>query len=624
MNRLRSIGELELWRQSILSEMLSSQTGAPKTCVTVCGGTGCRVYGSEQVWTAFREELARQKVDSALEFDVKVTGCHGFCEKGPLVVIRPQGIMYAHVKVKDVQEIVSQTLLGGQVLKRLLYEDPQSAERIEHERDVPFYKYQHRLILDLNGDIDPCQIQEYVSHDGYSALVSVLGGMSPEQVIAQVKASGLRGRGGAGFPTGVKWERCRQAQGDIKYVICNADEGDPGAYMDRSIIEGNPHRVIEGMIIGAYAIGAHEGFVYIRHEYPLAVQTLRQALQQAQACGLLGKDILGSGFDFDIKVQLGAGAFVCGEETALMASIEGRVGEPQPRPPYPADKGLWGKPTNINNVKSWASVPLIIARGADWYAQWGTEKSKGTMIFSLVGKVNNTGLVEVPMGIPLRDMVFNIGGGVSGGKKFKAVQTGGPSGGCIPESMLDLQLDYENLLEAGSMMGSGGMIVMDQDTCMVDIARYFLDFTKFESCGKCVACREGIWQMQAILAGITAGSGKEGDIELLEEIGAAVQDGALCALGKTAPNPVLSTLRYFRDEYTAHIQDKKCPAAVCKDLITFYIIAENCNGCTLCARNCTEQAIAGELRQLHVIDESKCVRCGICREVCNRDAVGVR
>ncbi len=616
MTRLVSVPELEQWRDT-----LAAGHSDGKRYVTVCGGTGCRALASEGVREALEKELKERGLDSKVS--LTITGCPGFCEQGPLVVILPERILYTQVAPSHAPDIV-RSLEEGTIIQRLLYKDPRTEERIAHEPDVPFYREQRRILLKDSGLIDPTKIEDYIAVGGYRALAKVLTSMTPQAVIEEIKQSGLRGRGGAGFPTGVKWERCRQAQGDVKYVICNADEGDPGAFQDRGLFEGNPHSILEGMAIGAFSIGANHGFIYIRHEYPLAVELVRQAVRRAEECGFLGQDILGSGFNFDIQIQLGAGAFVCGEETALIASLEGRVGEPVPRPPFPAQRGLWGKPTNINNVKTWAAVPHIVVNGADWYAQLGTEKSKGTTIFSLVGKINNTGLVEVPLGASLRHMIYDIGGGVSGGKKFKAVQTGGPSGGCIPESLLDLPLDYENLLEAGSMMGSGGMIVMDQDTCMVDVARYFLDFTKFESCGKCVACREGIRQMQAILAEITAGRGREGDLALLEEMGAAVKDGALCGLGKTAPNPVLSTLRYFRDEYEAHIRDRTCPAGVCKELITFFIIAENCNGCTLCARNCPESSIVGELHQVHSIDSAKCIRCGICREVCNRDAVGVR
>ena len=615
MPRLNTVAELEQWRKT-----LTAARSDTKLTITVCGGTGCHALASDGVGEALKAELKKQNLES--QIDLKITGCPGFCEQGPLVVVLPERVLYVKVAPRDAPDIVK-SITAGKPVERLLYKHPQTGERIAHEYDVPFYREQQRVLLKNNGIVDPNSIEDYIAVGGYSALSKALG-MKPDEVIAEIKRAGLRGRGGAGFPAGVKWELCRAAQGDQKYIICNADEGDPGAFQDRGLIEGNSHCILEGMIIGAYAIGASQGYVYIRHEYPLAVETIRHAVKQAEEYGLLGKNILGSGFDFDLHIQLGAGAFVCGEETAMMASIEGRVGEPMPRPPFPAEKGLWGKPTNINNTKTWATVSHIINNGADWYAKLGNEKSKGTTIFSLVGKINNTGLVEVPLGVTVRHMVYDIGGGVSSGKKFKAVQTGGPSGGCIPDQLLDLPLDYENLTAAGSMMGSGGMIVMDEDTCMVNIAKYFLDFTKFESCGKCTACREGISQMHGILSNITKGEGKEGDIELLQEMGAAIKDGALCALGKSAPNPVLSTIRYFPDEYKAHIVDKKCPAGVCKDLITFYVIAENCNGCTLCARNCTEQAITGELHQLHVIDEEKCIRCGICREVCNRDAIGVR
>ncbi len=615
MIRLQSAAELEQWRQKLAAARSDSRRG-----ITVCGGTGCRALSSDGVGEALVAELKKAKLESQIE--LKITGCPGFCEQGPIVVLWPERVLYVKVTPRDAPEIAA-SLAEGKTVERLLYQDPQTGERVVHEYAVPFYREQQRILLMNNGIVDPTKIEDYVAVGGYQA-VSKAFSLSPETIIAEIKRAGLRGRGGAGFATGTKWELCRQAKGDVKYVICNADEGDPGAFQDRGLIEGNPHCVLEGMIVGAFAIGARHGYVYIRHEYPQAVEMIRLAARQAEEYGLLGKNILGSGFDFDIQIQLGAGAFVCGEETAMMASIEGRVGEPRPRPPFPAERGLWGKPTNINNTKTWATIPHIINNGADWYAQVGGEKSKGTTIFSLVGKINNTGLVEVPLGISLRHMIHDIGGGVSGGKRFKAVQTGGPSGGCIPDSLLDLPLDYENLTAAGSMMGSGGMIVMDEGTCMVDIARYFLDFTKFESCGQCTACREGVRQMQAILARITAGNGEAGDIELLEAMGAAIKDGALCGLGKTAPNPVLSTIRYFRDEYRAHITNKKCPAGVCKDLITFFVIAEKCNGCTLCARNCTEQAITGDLHALHAIDEGKCIRCGICREVCNRDAIGVR
>ncbi len=609
---------------SALRARLVAASDPNRPCITVCGGTGCRVYGSERVWNAFRDEMVRQGVTATLAFDVKVTGCHGFCEKGPLVVIRPQGILYARVKVEDVPEIVAETAVGGKIVERLLYADPQSGDKIEHEHDVPFYKHQYRLILNLNGELDPSRIDEYIAHGGYASLAKALDSMTPEQVIAQVKSSGLRGRGGAGFSTGVKWETCRKQPGNVKYVICNADEGDPGAYMDRSIMEGNPHRVLEGMIIGAYAIGAHQGYVYIRNEYPLAVKHLRQAIAQAEEDGLLGENVLGSGFDFSVQVKLGSGAFVCGEETALMASIEGRIGEPRPRPPFPAESGLWGKPTNINNVKSWASVPIIIEKGPDWYANIGTPTSKGTMIFSVVGKINNTGLVEVPMGISLRKLIFDIGGGIPGGRAFKAAQIGGPSGGCIPAEHLDVPIDYESLGSLGAIVGSGGLVVADEGTCMVDFARYFMAFTQEESCGKCAPCRLGTKAMLTVLERICAGKGRPGDVEYLLRLGETVKRSSLCGLGQTAPNPVLSTIRYFRDEYEAHIRDKTCPAQVCKGLITYLVIPERCTGCMVCLRNCPGNAIAGEKKQVHVIDANLCTRCGMCMSVCKFEAIMVQ
>jgi NADH:ubiquinone oxidoreductase subunit F (NADH-binding)/(2Fe-2S) ferredoxin/Pyruvate/2-oxoacid:ferredoxin oxidoreductase delta subunit len=619
MTELKSVAGfgLEKWRESILASRDSSQ---PR--IMVCGGTGCLALASDEVATAFEKELKAQGVEAKVE--LKVTGCPGFCEQGPLVVIHPERIFYTRVKPKDVPEIVSKTIMNGEVIDRLLYEDPLTGEKVIHETDVPFYKEQKRILLKDSGLIDPRKIEDYIAAGGYRAMAKALFEMTPEEVLEEVKRSGLRGRGGAGFPTGVKWEFCRRAEGDVKYIICNADEGDPGAFQDRGLIEGNPHSILEGMIIGAYAIGARKGFIYIRNEYPLAVELIRLAVQQAEEYGLLGKNNLDSDFSFDVEIQLGAGAFVCGEETALMASIEGHIGEPRPRPPFPAERGLWGKPTNINNVKTWAWIPHIINNGSDWFAQMGTEKSKGTTIFSVVGKIKNTGLVEVPMGITLRRLIEDIGGGVANGRNLKAVQTGGPSGGCIPESLWDLPVDYEGLTEAGSIMGSGGMIVMDESTCMVDMARYFLDFTKFESCGKCTACREGIKQMYQILDYITRGLGQEGDIELLEELGQSVKKGSLCGLGQTAPNPLLTTIRYFRDEYEAHIHDKRCPAGVCKELITYYIIPEECPGCGVCLRACPEDAITGDKKVPHVINEDKCIRCGICREVCNFDAIGVR
>jgi len=518
---------------------------------------------------------------------------------------------------------VSQTVAKGQIIDRLLYADPITGKKARYEHEVPFYQRQQRLVFGSNGLLDPTSIDDYIALGGYSALSKALFGMKPEEVIGEITKSGLRGRGGAGFPTGRKWEICRSApcaDGD-RYIICNADEGDPGAYMDRSLLEGNPHIVMEGMVIGAHAIGSHQGYVYVRNEYPLAVQNLELALEEARGCGLLGKDILGSGFDFDLRIVRGAGAFVCGEETALIASVEGRIGEPRPRPPYPAVSGLWGKPTNINNVETWANVPLILNNGSGWYSKIGTQTSKGTKIFSLVGKVNNTGLVEVPMGIKLREIVYDIGGGIRGGKRFKAVQTGGPSGGCIPEQLLDLAVDYESLTRAGAIMGSGGMIVMDENTCMVDVARYFMNFLKEESCGKCTPCREGIDRALEILQRICRGEGEEKDIQTLEAIGAMMKGFALCALGTTAPNPILSTIKYFRGEYEAHIRDRRCPAAVCRDLVHFRILPDQCTGCMACAAVCPSKAIRGEKKQAHTVDDALCTKCGLCLEACKHDAI---
>ena len=598
-------------------------SSSESVCISICGGTGCRVFGSEDLYEAFRVEIDRHKDDVNHAVQVKTTGCHGFCEQGALVVIHPSGVMYTGVSKKNVAEIVEKTVLRGEILEDLLFRDPQSGESIVHEADVPFYKHQERLVLNLNGLIDPFVIEEYIAQDGYSSLQTALLDMTPVEIIDAIKTSGLRGRGGAGFPTGIKWELCRQQPGEIKYIICNADEGDPGAYMDRSIMEGNPHRVLEGMIIGAYAMGARQGYVYIRNEYPLAVKHLKQAIAQARDHGYLGQDILGSGFDFDIEIRLGSGAFVCGEETALMASIEGRVGEPRPRPPYPAERGLWGCPTNINNVKSWATVPIILSRGPQWYASIGTETSKGTMIFSLVGNINNTGLVEVPMGISLRDLIFEIGGGIPNGKGFKAAQIGGPSGGCIPAEHLDVPIDYESLNSLGAIMGSGGLVIADEDTCMVDFARYFMTFTQEESCGKCVPCRLGTKVMLDKLEQICAGEGQPGDVEYLVELGEQIKRASLCGLGQTAPNPVLSTIRYFQKEYDAHINEKRCPALTCKNLITYAVIPELCTGCMVCKRNCPSDAIIGEKKEIHTIDPELCTRCGMCVSVCKFDAISV-
>jgi NADH:ubiquinone oxidoreductase subunit F (NADH-binding)/(2Fe-2S) ferredoxin/Pyruvate/2-oxoacid:ferredoxin oxidoreductase delta subunit len=585
-----------------------------KPCITLCSGSGCVAYASEKVSLAFEDEI--NKSGLATKVDLKRTGCHGFCEKGPLVVIYPEEICYVQVQPEHVPDIVAETVVNKQVIEKLLCADPFTAEKIIRESEIPFYKNQTRLVFGSNSHIDPANIEDYLALGGYASLAKALHGMTPQQVVDEIKKSKLRGRGGGGFPAGRKWELCRNAPGDTKYVIVNADEGDPGAYMDRSLLEGNPHSVIEGLLIGAYAMGSHQGYIYVRQEYPLAVANVGIALEQAEEHGFLGENILGSGFDFNITIHRGAGAFVCGEETALIASIEGRRGMPRPRPPYPAISGLWGKPTNINNVETWANVPMIIDKGADWYTSIGTEGSKGTKIFSLVGKVNNTGLVEVPMGITLRDIIYKIGGGIPEGKAFKAVQTGGPSGGCIPEEMIDLPVDFDELIKAGSMMGSGGMVIMDEDTCMVDTARFLVAFMQDESCGECVPCRLGTKRMLEILTRITQGEGREEDIELLQELSGGVKDASLCGLGQTAPNPVLSTLRYFRDEYDAHIKEKRCPALVCKALTSHYIEPSKCMACLLCLRGCPTGAIVGAKNTIHYIDQDKCNGCGTCFDVC--------
>jgi NADH:ubiquinone oxidoreductase subunit F (NADH-binding)/(2Fe-2S) ferredoxin/ferredoxin len=609
MPKINSPAELEELRKGILSKRDPN-----KPCITLCSGTACHASGSEEVAASIEEEIKKQGLSAKVDF--RKTGCHGFCEKGPIIVIHPEKICYLQIEPKDVPEIISQTIKEKKIVERLLYTDPSTNEKIIHESEIPFYKNQKRLVFGSNGEIDPTSIDDYLALGGYSALAKALSEMTPEQVLEEVKKSNLRGRGGGGFPAGRKWEECHNAPDEIKYVIVNADEGDPGAYMDRSLLEGNPHSVLEGLTIGAYAIGSHEGYIYVRQEYPLAVENVGTAIQQAKEYGLLGENILGSDFDFTIKVHRGAGAFVSGESSALMTAIEGKVGEPRPKYIHTAIKGIWDRPSCLNNVETWATVPLIINKGADWFAQLGTEGSKGTKIFSLVGKVNNTGLVEVPMGITLRDIIYKLGGGIPGGKSFKAVQTGGPSGGCIPEEQLDMKVDFDELAKAGSMMGSGGMIVMDEDTCMVDVARYFLDFLSDESCGKCVPCREGIRQMLKILTNISKGKGREGDIELLEELSQVTRDASLCALGRTAANPVLSTIRYFRDEYEAHIKEKRCPAYVCKALISYYIDPEKCKACMICLRQCPAEAIVGGKNQIHVIDQEKCTKCGTCFEVC--------
>ncbi|MBU0701088.1 NADH-quinone oxidoreductase subunit NuoF [bacterium] len=617
MNRIKSPEEME----SLIQQIIQERGRSEKIQITLCGGTGCHAYNCQMVIDAFEQGIEKGNLSERV--GIKVTGCHGFCERGVLVVIKPSGVFYQQVKPEDVPEILS-AVISGEIVERLLYRDLNTKSKITHEEDVPFYKKQTRFIFGHNGEIDPTRIEDYIAIKGYAALGKVLSGMPPEQIIEEIKKSGLRGRGGGGFPTGIKWETTRKAPGEPRYVICNADEGDPGAYMDGSLLEGNPHLVMEGMIIGAYAIGSSLGYVYVRNEYPLAVKNVETAIEQARGYGLLGRDIMGSGFDFDIKVVRGGGAFVCGESTALFASIEGRIGEPRAKYIRSAERGLWDKPTNLNNVETWANVPLIINKGADWYAKIGTENSKGTKIFSLVGKINNTGLVEVPMGITLREIVNDIGGGIPKKRRFKAVQTGGPSGGCIPEDFLDTPVDFDELTKVGSMMGSGGMIVMDDHTCMVDIARYFLEFLKNESCGKCVPCREGVWQMHNILSEICSGNGKESDLDLLMEIGETITAAALCGLGTTAPNPVMSTLRYFRDEYESHIKDKRCPSGACKELVTFIIDVEKCNGCGVCKKNCPQGAIIGEKKETHTLDGNKCTKCGICFEDCPFGAVMVR
>ena len=555
-NRLSSPQELEAIRASIIKSRDPSQT-----CIVICGGTGCLALGAQEVITTFRREIEEGGLEGKLA--LRITGCPGFCERGPLVVIKPENILYQQVRGEDVAEIVSATVKGN-IVDRLLYTDPDTGKKITYEHEVPFYKKQKRLLLGDNSNIDPTLIEDYLALGGYAALSKALFEMSPEQIIEEVKKSGLRGRGGGGFPAGVKWETCRRAHGDTKYILCNAEEGDPGAFVDRSLLEGNPHSILEGMIIGAYAIGGHQGYVYIRNDYHLALKNLTTAMRQAEEYGFLGENILGSGFDFSIKINRGGGAYVCGESTALMASLEGKVGEPRAKYIHTVERGLWEQPSNLNNVETWANVPLIINSGADWYSTIGSEGSKGTKIFSLSGKINNTGLVEVPMGMTLREIIYDIGGGIPQGRKFKAAQTGGPGGGCIPESLLNLPVDFDELTKVGSVMGSGSMIVMDETTCMVDMAKYFINFLERESCGKCVPCREGLKRMSQILTDITEGKGNDGDIDLLERLSAALVDSSLCALGSTAPNPVLTTIRYFRDEYEAHIRGKRCPAGVCK------------------------------------------------------------
>ena len=587
--------------------------------VLVCGGTGCTSSGSERIVSALEREIQ----DNGLSEEVKVikTGCFGLCALGPIMIVYPEGAFYSMVKPEDIPEIVSEHLLKGRIVTRLLYQETVQEDTVKSLNHTQFYAKQKRVALKNCGVIDPENINEYIGLDGYMALGKVLTEMTPDQVIQTIKDSGLRGRGGGGFPTGVKWSFAAAQPAGQKYVCCNADEGDPGAFMDRSVLEGDPHVVLEAMAIAGYAIGASQGYIYVRAEYPIAVKRLEIAIGQARENGLLGKNILGTGFDFDIELRLGAGAFVCGEETALMTSIEGHRGEPRPRPPFPAVKGLFERPTVLNNVEPYANIPQIILKGADWFASMGTEKSKGTKVFALGGKIHNTGLVEVPMGTTLREIVEEIGGGIPNGKKFKAAQTGGPSGGCIPASLIDIPVDYDNLISIGSMMGSGGLIVMDEDTCMVDIAKFFLEFTVDESCGKCTPCRIGTKRLLEMLDKITKGKGTMEDLDKMEELCYHIKANSLCGLGQSAPNPVLSTLKYFRDEYVAHIVDKKCPAGVCKALLSYVIDREKCKGCTLCARACPADAISGTVKQPHVIDPAKCLKCGACMEKCKFGAI---
>ena len=587
--------------------------------VLVCGGTGCTSSGSQQIMEALRTEIEKAGLQD--EVSVVQTGCHGLCALGPIMIVYPDASFYSMVKVEDIPEIVSEHLLKGRVVTRLLYQETVTQSGVKALVDTDFYKKQHRIALRNCGIINPEVIEEYIGTGGYAALGKVLTEMTPDQVIQCLMDSGLRGRGGGGFPTGLKWKLAKQNEADQKYVCCNADEGDPGAFMDRSVLEGDPHAVLEAMAIAGYAIGANQGYIYVRAEYPIAVERLKIAIRQAREMELLGKDIFGTGFDFDIDLRLGAGAFVCGEETALMHSIEGNRGEPKPRPPFPAQKGLFGKPTILNNVETYANIPQIILNGPEWFASMGTEKSKGTKVFALGGKIHNTGLVEIPMGTTLREVIEEIGGGIPNGKKFKAAQTGGPSGGCIPYEHFDIPIDYDNLVAIGSMMGSGGLIVMDEDDCMVDIAKFFLEFTVEESCGKCTPCRVGTKRLLEMLTKITKGQATMEDLDKLEELCYYIKENSACALGQTAPNPVLSTLRYYRDEYEAHVKEKRCPAGVCKALLSYHINADKCRGCTLCARNCPNNAISGSVRNPHIIDQDKCIKCGACMEKCKFGAI---
>ena len=600
-----------------------SENSKYKRTILICCGTGCLANNSLAIYHKLQKLITETGIDVAVETMIKTTGCNGLCEKGPIIKIMPEEISYFNVKESDVEEIVEKTILHNEVINRLLYLDSLTGKRFKSHKENEFYKRQMKIALRNTGEIDPADINDYIQSGGYEAFKKALFSMTPEGIIEEVVKSGLRGRGGAGFPTGRKWKQCAGYKSSPKYVLCNGDEGDPGAFMDRSIMEGDPHSIIEGMVICAYALGSHTGFVYIRDEYCLAVENMSVAIEKAKAAGFLGENILDSGFHFDIQIVRGGGAFVCGESTALMSSIEGKVGEPRAKYIRSVEKGLWGQPTVLNNVETWANIPVIIEKGGEWFSRIGTPKSTGTKVFSLVGKIKNTGLVEVPMGIPLRELIFDIGGGITGGRKFKAIQTGGPSGGCIPESMLDLSVDFDSLTKAGSMMGSGGMIVMDDRTCMVDIARYYLNFLAEESCGKCLPCREGIRRMLEILNDICSGKGHEGDIELLLEICSTVGEASLCGLGKSAPNPVITTIRYFKDEYLAHIRDKRCPAGVCKELTTYFIAPESCTGCGLCKKLCPADAISGERKSVHSINPGQCIKCGNCIDSCKFHAVKV-
>ena len=617
MRKLNSPSDLAKFRKAILAKKDPN-----RLTIAVCISTGCDALGASEVLEALEEEIKKQGLEGKV--DIKKTGCLGFCEQGPRIVIYPQEVYYYKVQVADVPQIVSQTLIRKEIIDHLLYTDSRTGKTISKLSEVPFYKYQNRLLLENNAKVDPKKIEDYIALGGYKALAKALDSMTSEQVLQEVKKSKLRGRGGGGFPTGRKWESTRDAPGDPKYVIVNCDEGDPGAFMNRALMEGNPHSILEGLIIAAYAIGSHEGFIYVRQEYPLAVENMQLAIAQAESLGFLGKNILGSGFNFNVKIHRGAGAFVSGESSALMSAIEGKVGEPRPKYVHTSEKGIWEKPSALNNVETFANIPYIINKGSEWFQSIGTENSKGTKIFALAGKVNNTGLVEVPMGITLRDIIFKIGGGIQNNRKFKGVQTGGPSGGVIPVQHLDSPIDFDKLTDLGSMMGSGGMIVMDSDTCMVDVARYFVNFLCDESCGKCVPCREGLKQARNILNNIVSGKGKSADIHTLQQLAETLSTASLCALGQTAANPMLTTLRYFKDEYTAHIEEKRCAALVCKELLDFYINPEKCSGCQLCARSCEDQAIEGEIDKIHVIDQSKCTKCGSCFDICPPEYAAVQ